>query len=221
MGAFETAVEEEMCGKAAQIITAAREAFLEQGYDAVSMDTVAKRAGVAKQTVYAHFSSKDALFLAVVKGEQRRMKIALPDLPADRELPVREKLILIGRRFLEGLLNPTVISLFRLAVAEANRFPTLGRSIREAGPKQTNVDLAQFLSCAAAQGALVVPDPLVAASHFIALIRGELHVHCMLDPAFKPAPDEITNHLDLAVDCFLARYGASAARPCVLNEAPS
>ncbi len=173
------------------------------------------------QTVYAHFSSKDALFLAVVKGEQRRMKILLPDLPSDGELPVREKLLLIGRRYLEGTLSPTVISLFRLAVAEANRFPALGRSIREAGPKQTNADLAQFLSCAAAQGALVIPDPAVAAAQFIALIRGELHIHCMLDPAFRPAPEQITKHLEQAVDCFMARYGAPTTKPYPVKDARS
>ena len=57
-----------MGDKAQLIICAAREAFLEKGYDGVSMDKVASRAGVAKQTVYARYTSKDALFLAVVES---------------------------------------------------------------------------------------------------------------------------------------------------------
>ena len=53
--------------KAQLIICAARDAFLEKGYDGVSMDEVASRAGVGKQTVYTRYASKDALFLAVVE----------------------------------------------------------------------------------------------------------------------------------------------------------
>jgi AcrR family transcriptional regulator len=208
MDGTETAPDEEICGKAALIITAARDAFLDLGYDAVSMDAVAKRAGVAKQTVYAHFSSKDALFLAVVKGEQRRMSIALPLPPDGGGSPeIREKLLMIGRRYLEAGLSPAVLCLFRLAVAEANRFPSLGQSIREAGARQTALDFAEFLSCAGRHGALAVPDPAIAAAHFIALVRGELHMHCLLDPAFRPTTEEIDRHLAAAIDCFMARYG--------------
>ena len=66
-----------MGDKAQLIICAAREAFLEKGYDGVSMDEVASRAGVAKQTVYARYTSKDALFLAVVESLQGRMLSAV------------------------------------------------------------------------------------------------------------------------------------------------
>ena len=66
-----------MSDKAQLIICAARDAFLEKGYDGVSMDEVASRAGVAKQTVYARYASKDALFLAVVESLQGRMLSAV------------------------------------------------------------------------------------------------------------------------------------------------
>jgi AcrR family transcriptional regulator len=204
------ALDDEICGKAAQIITAARDAFLEQGYDAVSMDAVAKRAGVAKQTVYAHFASKESLFLAVVKGEQRRIAIAMPEMPAEGRPAVREVLRDIGQRYIDSVLNSSVISIFRLAVAEANRFPTLGRSIREAGMKQTSANLAGILERAGACGGLIIPDPMIAAAHFLALVRGDLHIHCMLDASFRPPKDQINRQIDAALDCFLARYGEPA-----------
>jgi TetR/AcrR family transcriptional repressor of mexJK operon len=203
----EPCLDDSICGKAAQIVAAARAAFLEQGYDAISMDEVARRASVAKQTVYAHFAGKQALFLAVVKGEQRRMKIAVPDFAEAGKAPIRETLFNIARQYLESALDPTTLCVFRLAVAEANRFPALGHSICESGPKQSAVTLAGFLDCATRSAALSVEDSAVAAEHFMALVRGDLHIHCLLDPSFRPSPAQITRQLDAALDCFLARYG--------------
>src|SRR5678816_1225396 len=47
-----------------RVLRAATDSFLAHGY-ASSVDEIARRAGVAKQTVYSHFPSKDALFKAV------------------------------------------------------------------------------------------------------------------------------------------------------------
>ena len=47
------------------ILFVAKDVFLEAGYERASMDTVAARAGTSKRSLYAHFESKDKLFLAV------------------------------------------------------------------------------------------------------------------------------------------------------------
>ena len=52
--------------KRRQIVAAAESLFLAHGYGAVSMDAIAKRAGVSKATLYAHFASKDALFAGIM-----------------------------------------------------------------------------------------------------------------------------------------------------------
>ncbi len=56
-------------GKAESILAAAKRAFLAAGFGAVSMDTIAREAGVSKATVYAHFGSKEELFGAVIERE--------------------------------------------------------------------------------------------------------------------------------------------------------
>src|ERR1700753_3833872 len=53
--------------KTEKIVEAASQLFLEQGYGAVSMDQIARDAGVSKATVYAHFESKENLFAAIIQ----------------------------------------------------------------------------------------------------------------------------------------------------------
>jgi TetR/AcrR family transcriptional regulator, mexJK operon transcriptional repressor len=196
-----------MGDKAQLIICAAREAFLEKGYDGVSMDEVASRAGVAKQTVYARYSSKDALFLAVVESVQGKM---LSAISAAASLPIHNRLQRIARELLDVVLDPSSLSLSRIALGASYRFPTLGHSIYGARIKELHATLAEIIEQAAKEGSLTVDDPKVAAEQFLALVRGELHLHCLYDPSFRPARAKIERQIKAGVDCFMARYGAPA-----------
>ncbi|HEX3447613.1 MAG TPA: TetR/AcrR family transcriptional regulator C-terminal domain-containing protein, partial [Isosphaeraceae bacterium] len=55
----------------------------------------------------------------------------------------------------------------------------------------------------------LVDDPMVAAEQFLALVRGELHLHCLYDPSFRPSRVQIERQIDAGIDCFMARYGAA------------
>src|ERR1700692_4440775 len=59
-------------GKAETILAAAERAFLASGFGAVTMDRIAREAGVSKATVYAHFTGKEALFGAVIAHVSER-----------------------------------------------------------------------------------------------------------------------------------------------------
>jgi TetR/AcrR family transcriptional regulator, mexJK operon transcriptional repressor len=178
-----------MGDKAQLIICAAREAFLEKGYDGVSMDEVASRAGVAKQTVYARYASKDALFLAVVESLQGRMLSAISGAGS---LPIRDRLQQIARELLDLVLDPSSLSLSRIALGASYRFPTLGHSIYGARINKLHAILADILEQAAKDGCLAVNNPTVAAEQFLALVRGELHLHCLYDPSFRPSSQDRT-----------------------------
>jgi TetR/AcrR family transcriptional repressor of mexJK operon len=196
-----------MGDKAQLIIAAAREAFLEKGYDGVSMDEVANRAGVAKQTVYARYASKDALFLAVVESVQGRM---LSAVSAAGPHAIRDRLHRIARELLDVVLDSSSLSLSRIALGASYRFPTLGHSIYGARIKELHAVLADIVEQAAKEGCLLVEDPMVAAEQFLALIRGELHLHCLYDPSFRPSSAKIERQINAGIDCFMARYGAPA-----------
>jgi TetR/AcrR family transcriptional regulator, mexJK operon transcriptional repressor len=196
-----------MGDKAQLIIAAAREAFLEKGYDGVSMDEVANRAGVAKQTVYARYASKDALFLAVVESVQGRM---LSAVSAAGPHAIRDRLHRIARELLDVVLDSSILSLSRIALGASYRFPTLGHSIYGARINELHAVLADIIEQAAKEGCLLVDDPTVAAEQFLALIRGELHLHCLYDPSFRPSGAKIERQINSGIDCFMARYGAPA-----------
>src|ERR1700747_2635663 len=92
-------------GKAESILAAAKRTFLAGGFGAVSMDTIAREAGVSKATVYAHFSGKEELFGAVIEREcERYFARFSPDELDPRDVPA--SLATLGRRFLELLLSP-------------------------------------------------------------------------------------------------------------------
>jgi TetR/AcrR family transcriptional repressor of mexJK operon len=203
-----------MGDKSELIICAAREAFLEKGYDGASMDEVASRAGVAKQTVYARYASKDALFLAVCESLQGRM---LSAISAAESLPIRDRLQQIARELLELVLDPSSLSLSRIALGASYRFPTLGHSIYGARINKLHEILACILEQAAQDGCLAVSNPRVAAEQFLALVRGELHLHCLYDPSFRPSQIKVERQIDAGLDCFMARYGAPAGVPTNLG----
>src|SRR3954452_228377 len=61
-----TGAREELRGKGEAVLAAAERAFLAAGFGAVTMDAIAREAGVSKATVYAQYASKKALCVAVI-----------------------------------------------------------------------------------------------------------------------------------------------------------
>jgi AcrR family transcriptional regulator len=174
-----TASRVEAGGKAETIRAAAERAFLASGFGAVSMDAIAREAGVSKATVYAHYHSKEELFGAIVAdlSERRFHGFSAEALdPAD----IEASLLTIATRFLDLVLSPEAIALNRILIGEVSRFPVLGEVFWAAGPERTRVQVEAFLRRAAAAGTLRVPDPRLAAEQFVALARGEIHLRSLL-----------------------------------------
>ena len=94
------------------------------------MDAIAARAGVSKRTVYSHFPGKDALFAAVM-GSHCDRAVGLDTCQLDPDGDPRSELTDLGVRFLSLVTSPTAVALFRTVVAEADRFPELGRTFFE------------------------------------------------------------------------------------------
>jgi TetR/AcrR family transcriptional regulator, mexJK operon transcriptional repressor len=139
-------------GKAESILAAAKRAFLAAGFGAVSMDTIAREAGVSKATVYAHFGSKEELFGAVIERECEQYFDRFSAGELDTR-DVRASLMILGRRFLELILSPDAIALHRIIVGEVTRFPMLGEVVWRAGPERERVQIEGFLRSAAAADA--------------------------------------------------------------------
>ncbi|HZT89094.1 MAG TPA: TetR/AcrR family transcriptional regulator [Stellaceae bacterium] len=166
-------------GKAESILVAAQHHFLEHGFGAVSMDAIAREAGVSKATVYAHFASKEELFGAIVArvSERHFHGFSPPELdPRD----IAASLAVLARRFLDLLLSPEAIALNRIIIAEVARFPGLGEVFWQAGPERSRLQIEAFLRRAVEAGSLSIADTRQAAEQFAALARGEIHLRQLL-----------------------------------------
>ena len=165
--------------KAESILAAAKRSFLAAGFGAVSMDTISREAGVSKATVYAHFAGKEELFGAVIDRECERYfaRFSAGELdPRD----VRGSLMVLGCRFLELLLSPDGIALYRIILGEVTRFPRLGEVFWRAGPERQRVQIEAFLKSAVASGTLALADTRLAAEQFVSLVRGDVQLRHLL-----------------------------------------
>jgi TetR/AcrR family transcriptional repressor of mexJK operon len=192
-------------GKAESILAAAKQAFLAGGFGFVSMDVIAREAGVSKATVYAHFGSKEELFGAVIgrECEQRFAGLSADELdPGD----VRASLTVLGRRFLELLLSPDAIALHRIILGEVSRFPVLGEIFWRAGPERNQRQIEAFIRSAGAAGTLAVRDTRLAAEQFVSLVRGEIQLRQLLRLEAEPSRRQIDTAVAGAVDTFLRAY---------------
>jgi TetR/AcrR family transcriptional repressor of mexJK operon len=188
------------------IVTAAREAFLRDGF-AVGMDAIAASAGVSKMTVYNHFGSKEELFSAVVADAQDEaigsaMDEALAGL-ADAE-DVREALTHTARTLVAEVTHPSVLALRNLVTGELRRFPELGRAWHQRGPGPFATTLAKALRNQSEHGRLVIADPELATIQFCGLT---LYPHLVANSFGATLPADLADRLITdGVDTFLGRY---------------
>jgi len=191
------------------ILDAATEAFLEQGYGGTSMDSIAAAAGVSKQTVYQHFGDKQRLFRELITATVQAASDPVYD--EARRLAdsgrIEDDLRDLARRLLALVMQPTMLRLRRLVIAEARRFPELGRVFYDQGPGRTIATLAETFAELAAQGKLHAPDPLLAATHFNWLVMSApLNEAMLLGKDESLSARKIKQLGDGAVRVFLSAY---------------
>lgn len=154
----------------ARVLEAALEVFGETGYRG-SIDAVAKRAGVARQTIYNNFENKDALFLAAVERAVGELFSILDDEEGDWYL----RLVRFSLQFRERVLSPEAINLHRVLVSEVPRFPALADAFYQRVVLMKRQRLARLLENAIQKGCLREEDPLEMADFFLDLLVASDH----------------------------------------------
>ena len=188
------------------ILQIAHAAFLEDGYAATSMSSIAAKVGGSKATLYNYFSSKEELFSAVIAERCRDFQEMLYDADLDNQ-DFRKALTFLGEEAVRWMLRDDSIATYRLITAEAGRFPELGRAFYLAGPQKGKEMLAEFFGRAAEKGHLTPGYMLGMAIHFMTLCKGELQ-HRKLWSIDEPSEKDIETTVANAVNVFLAAYGA-------------
>jgi TetR/AcrR family transcriptional repressor of mexJK operon len=199
--------------KRTAILEAATTLFLRNGYRGTSMDEIAALATVSKQTVYKAFSDKERLFSEIVVNavEQAADPVYAEVLELEDSGDIEADLRGFARRLLGRVMQPRILQLRRLVIGEAGRFPELGRTFYEQGPRRTIAALAAVFERLAARGALQLDDPLLAAAHFNWLVMSiPLNQAMFLGDDQPPAPTELGRYADAGVRVFLAAYQPTA-----------
>jgi len=206
--ALPEAPAESLPRKRRQMLEAATALFIERGYGAVSMDVVARAAGVSKATLYAHFASKDQLFATIVgeRGVVAHVEDVLPAGPVD---DLRAALQTIGERVLGFMLGGRTLAIFRIAIAESARFPELGEAFHAAGPQKFCDRVRLWLSVQQEAGLVRPVDLEVATQQFMALMRSSLFLRASL--GLPPAPGEQDIHATVAaaVETWMCAFGTN------------
>ncbi len=190
-----------------QVLDGARQIFLRVGFDSASMDEVAQAAGVSKATLYSYFRDKQSLFIEVVQQEcVRQRDLALEEI--DMSLPAPDVLFQVGMRFTSFLTSELGLRIFRISIAEAERFPEIGRSFYESGPGLFRQEMKGYIECACADGQLKVPDIYLAIDQFAELCKAHFFLRLHTGVVREVSQEERQRVVSGAVEMFMARYGA-------------
>ena len=182
-----------------RVLRAATSSFLARGYGS-SVDEIARRAGVAKQTVYHHFASKDALFKAVAHELTRGVLVELESGDGD----VRAGLNRFALAYRSRALGAQGLATFRTVLPEVPRFRALARAMYDAGAGQMVREIAAYLERAMRAGDLRRDDPQFAAELLLGMLAGHDRVKRLFGVERANGADEARSRQ--IVDCFLRAY---------------
>jgi TetR/AcrR family transcriptional regulator, mexJK operon transcriptional repressor len=191
------------------ILRAAIQLFLKNGYSKTSMDAVALAAKVTKQTVYAHYHSKDMLFTDMVTELCRKHAPSKGAL-ADKGQSIEGMLYTLGLSFLNMVSSKEGLAATRLVVAEAHHHPKLAQRYYESGSRQMLMIVADFLESQNKAGKLCIPNPMSAASYFFSMLKGNYYLRILLNIKPLPSPGEKEKHVRETVSIFMRIYGGDS-----------
>ena len=193
--------------KRRQIIEGARAVFLAQGFDAASMNDIARAAGVSKGTLYVYFKDKEQLFEAIVEQECLAQAEGIFDLNHD-DHDVEGVLTRLGFAYIGFLCRPEKAQAVRTVIAIAERMPELGRKFYESGPGKGIAKLAAYIAAQVDAGVLVVDDYEVAAAQLIEAFQAMIFKSMVFNFVREPSREQIERVVPTAVKVFLAAYRA-------------
>ena len=195
-----------------RILEAAFAAFMKGGYATTSTLEIATRARVSKRELYALVGNKQEMLIACISERAKRFNVPA-DLPALRDREILEQvLISFGTKLVRETSDPTVIAVFRLAIAEAVQAPEVARALNSIGREASRAALRQIMAQAQASG-LLTGHPAELAGQFAGLLWRDLMVSLLLGVTERPNPREIAGRARDAATAFLELHPPAARGP--------
>jgi AcrR family transcriptional regulator len=190
--------------KRQQITDAATALFIENGFDGISMDRIAKIAGVSKQTVYSHFGNKEDLFKRCIEGKCIAGAMT-PEL-FNEDLPIGDVMMDLATHFSALLMSEDVNGVMRVCIAGAEKHPEVSQLFFEAGPENLSNMLAQHLQIRADRHELKIDNCVHAAWQFLFMVKSEHAFRSVLGLEQVQSEEEIEAYLKSCVSVFLRAH---------------
>lgn len=189
-------------GSREAIVGAAERLFLRHGFDGVSMDDLAREAGVARRTLYNQFAKKEEIFQEMLLRLSRQLGGALPP-GIETQGDVEDVLRLIAKAILDFQEPPEFVGLVQMTVADARQFPWIADAFGSV-LKPYQERFARYLAHLTSLGVLDCPHPQLAAQQFLGLLNGPtLWARVLHDGDAAVSPETV---IDQAVRMFLGHY---------------
>lgn len=191
-----------------RILNAARELFLARGLEGVSVEEIARLARASKATIYARFSTKEALFAAIAMRNAEKVREGYESAVPSGDT-IEERLTVLGSEILKHVLAADSVDFMRLAAAEARRFPDLAkveRMMRERGTHHAATVLKDVTHSKQGRAyAAFAPERLTrTAQFFLDLVVAPLVMRAVFGEDPKRLKAQIRGHVAESVSFFLA-----------------
>jgi AcrR family transcriptional regulator len=185
-----------------RILDAAFAAFMKNGYVMTNTLEIATRARVSKRELYALVGNKHEMLVTCIRERAKRLDIPahLPVL-RDRET-LAQVLASFGTKLVREISDPTVIAVFRLAIAEAVQSPEVARALNSIGREASRAALRKIMA-QAQESRLLTGRPAELAQQFAGLLWRDLMVSLLLGVAERPSSREIAERARNAAAAFL------------------
>ena len=194
--------------KQRRILDAALSVFAAEGYSGTSMDAIAAKAAVSKPTLYQYFGTKEQLFTEIMLAERNTMLLAFDHPGTD----MVSELHSFAWHYADTVMRPEFLSLARLIIGEAQRFPEIGRAYQAAGPDRVLAGMITYLTRQRDAGKLTFDDPELAAEDLWGLILSAPRNQALHLPDRIPTKPELARYINNGLRVFLKAYSTDPAR---------
>lgn len=189
------------------ILKAAIELFLKNGYGATSVNMIIARSGGSKATFYSYFPSKDVLLRAVV--DEIVSNREEPDLGSSED--IRTALVTFAKQRLRIVFSRQHQALLGLIIAERERFPDIARMYYELGPKRSHGQVVEYMRGLEKRGRLDIENAEESAEFFIGMLLHQWYISQLYQRSPMPTLEAMEQRAEHVVGRFLEAFRKPAA----------
>ena len=167
---------------------------------------IVTRARVSKRDLYALFENKHAVLAACISEHAKQMRrpfAGASPVPQTREA-LAGLLVEFGVSILQTLCHPSTLTVFRLAIAESDRVPEIGRTIERNGREANQKVLVELIKKGQAHRLIIAGDPMLLAGRFIAALGEDLLIRLLMRVRQAPTDQEMQARARAATAALMA-----------------